>query len=480
MFAKQYVVARSAERIPAEYEVTALGPWFVGSAVDLERSELTLPEGRRVLLIGHPIDIAGSYERLRTSGDLSALDDLAGTFIVLLESPAGVELRLDAAGSLPAVYAPEHGIIAANPALIHECQDDSELIKAFPVEANAFFPFDLTPKLGVRRLLPNHQLTLETMQVQRTWPSSLAEAKHSPEDNAAFIAERIELTLAAISAHEPLSLPLTAGYDSRALLACATGLDLSCITAFTSMIDSGVAYRAADFVLPSAAERQAWLDSTGHCVGGRASDNFKTVASQTAGRVLCMGLAGEVGRTFYSRRVRRATKPTAQLLLHKLHLPAHSRGLEAAEHWLAGLRGFDVRQILDLLYLEVRLGCWAGPQMIAEGPCKYRIAPFNQRAIFERALDVPYHLRRKDFIPAAIVRKKRRDLSLVAYNAEARTLRRKLTSLLERAVWTRARPARNLAQKLVHMISGAPVRLPATSAAREESQDRDIGASQTQ
>jgi len=452
MYDKQYFIARASERVPAEYEVSAFGSWFVGSARDLERIDVVLPDAdrSRLLVIGHPIDIASSFERLRTSGDLAALDDLAGSFIVLIESSAGVELLLDAAGSLPAVYAPEHGIVTANPALIHECEEDSELVSAYDIEANAFFPFDLTPKRGVHRLLPNHSLALETMRARRVWPSTLAEGVHRPEDNVAFIADRLKRTLAALSARGPLSLPLTAGYDSRALLACITQPEPpEALTAFTSLIDekavadaavavklaamSGIAHRSVSFVEPSAAERLAWLNSTGRSVGGRASYNFKTVASETAGRVLCMGLAGEVGRTFYGRRVRPGTKLTPEFLLRKLGLPVHSRGVEAGARWLAELRSFDARQVLDLLYVEVRLGCWAGPQMIAEGPTTFRIAPFSQRAIFARALDIPFELRRRNYLPAAIVRGERPDLAQLPYNAASRTLHKRLKGLHRRA-----------------------------------------------
>jgi hypothetical protein len=83
-----------------------------------------------------------------------------------------------------------------------------------------------------------------------------------------------------------------------------------------------------------------------------------------------------------------------------------------------------------ILYIEVRLGCWAGPQLIAAGPCKYHLVPFNHRSIFERALDVPYELRRKNFIPAAIVRLRRQELAAYPYNPGKRTLRKRLSGLI--------------------------------------------------
>jgi hypothetical protein len=448
MYDKQYLVARDRERIPEVYALHTLSDWYIGIARDLELVRVSLPDGRALCLVGHPVDLGGSLERLRNIGDIEELYELAGSWIALFETACGVELQLDAAGSLPAVYAPEHGVIAASPGLIPECPDDADLKAAFPIEENAFFPFGLTPKRGLLRLLPNHRLSLDTMTATRHWANIAPEGKHKPEDNVAFIAERLRKLLAAVAAQHALSLPLTAGYDSRALLAC---LPVNAeISSFTSMLDQDavedarvatklaaaldMSYHAVPYLAPSAEERNAWLDSTGHCVGGRVSYNFKTVASQTAGRVMCLGLAGEVGRAFYAAGVTRGTTLTVDVLLQKLGLPLHSSGLRAASRWLGGLPDLDAQQILDLLYVEIRLGCWAGPQLIAAGPSVYRLVPFNQRPIFERALDVPHELRRKDFIPAAIVKRQRPELAELPYNPAKRSLRRRISGLIGRVI----------------------------------------------
>jgi hypothetical protein len=448
MYNKQYVIARQRARIPESYAVHELAGWWIGVARDLDVVHVALPNTRALCLVGHPIDLGGSLERLRETGNVEDIYELAGSYIALIDTGSGVALQLDAAGTLPAVYAPEHHVIAASPGLIAECPDDAELRAAFPIERDAFFPFGLTPKRGVLRLLPNHRLSLDTMSVARHWPIALPEGRRPPAENVAFIAQRLRKLLAIVGAEHALSLPLTAGYDSRALLACMPA-DAD-ISSFTSTLDRDaledarvaaqlaaaveLPYRAAQYVAPSDEERQLWLESTGHCVGGRVTYNFKTVAAHTADRVIVGGLAGEVGRAFYSSGIARSTSVTAPLLLRKLGLPLHPSGVRAATRWLAGLPKLDALQILDLLYIEVRLGCWAGPQLIAPGPCRYRLVPFAQRAIFEHALDVPYALRRKDFIPAAIVRRERPELASIPYNAAKRSLRRRITGLIGRVI----------------------------------------------
>jgi hypothetical protein len=158
------------------------------------------------------------------------------------------------------------------------------------------------------------------------------------------------------------------------------------------------------FLPPTDDERGDWLASTGYCVGGRISYGFKTISQHLAGRVALMGHAGAVGTALFARGVGKATRIDASLLLRKLRLPETEAAKSAAEAWLGEVPRLDARQIMDLLYIEQRLGCWAAPQMIAAGPVKFRMSPYNQRVIFERMLDTPHDLRRRKQIHAEIIK----------------------------------------------------------------------------
>lgn len=446
MYAKQFVIARNLQRLPENYKRLTFGSWYIGLAPDLEHTHITLPDNRNGLVFGHPIDCFGALAKLAATGNLEYLYDLAGSYIALFDTEHGVDLYLDACGSLPAVYAPELSLITANPNLIPDIEQDPELLRSFPIDENAFFPFGFTPKRNVWRLLPNHRLSLERMAAERHWPTILSSGKRAPHDNIVFISDRLRAVLNAVAERASISLPLTAGYDSRALLACApVRATVSC---FTSLIDHeaaedaqmarelagtlGMKFQSLSYVEPSTSERERWLDSTGHCVGGRASYNFKTVASVSKGKVLCLGLAGEVGRAYYGSRVLPSTQLTAERLLNKLALPISPSGIEAATNWLEEVKDLDAQQILDLLYIEVRLGCWAAPQMIADGPCLYRLIPFNQRPIYEHALDVPYPMRRAEYIPTSIVQHAQRPLSRLPYNPSKMTLRKRVSGFVDR------------------------------------------------
>jgi hypothetical protein len=223
----------------------------------------------------------------------------------------------------------------------------------------------------------------------------------------------------ALASTRSTTLGLTAGRDSRALLACATPI-MHGLSYFTAVFDERsrwdariaarmadklrLSHTVADFVPPTETERNEWLASTGHSVGGAVSRNFRTIARPTRGLAVIMGLGGEVGRAFYGDGIEPTTRVDAPLLLKKLRVPDTAVARGAAEAWLRGLPPLDAQQIMDLLYIEQRLGCWAGPQLIAAGPAKFRIAPFSQRIVFERMLDTPYEFRRKHRIQTDVVR----------------------------------------------------------------------------
>src|SRR5262249_55223827 len=153
---------------------------------------------------------------------------------------------------------------------------------------------------------------------RRHWPVDLYEGRSSFEANVRAIAERLALTISAITATHPTTLLLTAGSDSRVLLACARPV-MHRLDYLTSAIDDAARWDAKiarrishrlklnhavlSFLPPTDDERRQWLASTGYSIGGRVSHGFKTIAEAVAGRVVVLGLAGEVGRAYYGAGV---------------------------------------------------------------------------------------------------------------------------------------------------------------------------------
>jgi hypothetical protein len=119
--------------------------------------------------------------------------------------------------------------------------------------------------------------------VTRHWPPAALDDHADPVVVAEEVARIIERHVTAVIANRPAYLPLTAGHDSRTLLACAR----SCIDRVhlftlalpdrTARVDvamarqlarrHGLRYQVVDCEPPDAEELDAWLWRSGLCVG---------------------------------------------------------------------------------------------------------------------------------------------------------------------------------------------------------------------
>ena len=383
-----YILTEDAERIPEGWRCHPVGEQLLGYGSGLFLS----PGSERVVL----------SVLAQTEGELPF-----GGYVVFENG----SLHLDACGMLPAVYAPARRVVASCPSLIPDEPYDPDRM-ARPLARDMFFPLGLTAKPGVIRLLPNHALDLRSLAPRRTW---FIEAL-APGDPDMLVDRMIDVlrgNLARARTHDRLRLALTAGHDSRALAACA-GKAVS----YTNWIDDaaewdaqvaraiardlGFRHEVYPFDPPTSRERRVWMDGVGYSLGGRVSHGFKTIRPEPG--IVVTGLCGEVGRCFYQ-----AAPITPEGLVQAMLLEPRPEYVDAAARWLEPLRDLEPRQILDLLYIEARLGCWAGPQMASPGLVRY--APFSDRQVVDLQLRVPEHLRAADWVPKEIVRRTRPELA---------------------------------------------------------------------
>ena len=199
------------------------------------------------------------------------------------------ELYLDPSGSQPVVYAPELGVVASSPGLI-DVEDDAELVATFDVvNRDGWYPFGLTPKRGVYRLLPNHRLDLNTFEASRHHEAP-APGSVSVETAATVALEAIDAAGSAF-VDTGLFVGLTSGQDSRMLLAgLRSHLDKTRFwtarsVARTNPIDVQVARTLAkrfkldhvvvERVPTSEAHIDAWLDRVGWTRAGDKAKNHR-------------------------------------------------------------------------------------------------------------------------------------------------------------------------------------------------------------
>jgi hypothetical protein len=265
----QFIACKSETHVPDGWRVRQSGEWLLASQLKLPAIEMRASDGLQIgWLLGYPIDQDG---QLRSSSSAIRIDarvadgpasferslyTLGGRFAALYLTPDSPRVYLEPCGAMAAVFCPELGIAASSTNLIPysaTTQLNHKLIRVIGTpERDGWYPFGLTPRHGIERLLPNHFLDLSTWAPVRHWPNPGALAiTRNTSSAVAEIASILERQIAAVASAGPLYLALTAGKHTRMLLACARN-HLDRITCFTipvqtayGVLDQDIARRMA-------------------------------------------------------------------------------------------------------------------------------------------------------------------------------------------------------------------------------------------
>ncbi|MBX2811948.1 MAG: hypothetical protein KTR25_09060 [Myxococcales bacterium] len=401
-----------------------------------------------------------------------------GRFIVIL--PLAQRIYLDPCGLLPAVFCEHLKLVSSTPSLIPyegQTQDREQLIRSLGItERNAMFPVGMTSRKGIEGVLPNHYLDLKTWKIVRHWPNQSLEPIEDITSAVHEIADLVKQQIEATTTHRPATLRLTAGKHSRMLLACARGVvhSMECWTAelrdFASILDcdiakrvsarAGVTYRSITFIEPDEQDLALWLFRTGLGTGEYRGRQLLTTLRKELDptRADIVGFAGEIARGFYwEAKDTPSTNIRSQRLLRHCCCPLTSETLERMECWRANASSqvIDALQLLDLFYIEQRLGCWAGILTYAgmvHSP--HQAFPLSHRRIVELMLRLPADYRRSGQLPVDIIAREWPVLLKYPFNTPidfslwAKGSRMKLQELIMRVQRT-IRDPRRLYAKLV-------------------------------
>ena len=433
----QFILCQSKELVPDGWVCSTLGSWIVGHHKSLSvvcfGEEAT---GLRGWLLGYAIDpLEGDFifglaapPRIPALVDFEVLEGwlstLSGRFAAIVFSSAGSRVYLDASGSLSAIYSKHRRICASSPMLIpydEETDDDVDLINAMLVpESNRFYAFGLTPRHNILRLLPNHYLDLDTWIVKRHWPHGPL-SPTAPLEVVTSVSCMLAGTIRSVCNHGQPFMSLTAGRDSRMLLACAKDM-VSRVQFFTWELRDQVAktdlrvaknikdkyglrHKTYSFSEAGLADKEKWLYRTGCAVGEtRGLSLVTTVNSMDPDCFYLPGLASEVGRSFYWKdQDTDELVLTAEEIVTRLSLPPVQKIIESAREWLIDLPLTECCDVLDFLYIEQRLGCWAGVTAYGDADGPYRLPPFSNRTLFALMIGLPCNYRRTQQLATDIV-----------------------------------------------------------------------------
>ncbi|MBB3318091.1 MULTISPECIES: hypothetical protein [unclassified Rhizobium] len=427
-FQGQFIVSRGDCPTAASATRHCLETLCVDVFEPLNRVEVLDASGRSIgLFLGTVIDTDAEEiltSSIRLDDSLDQINDidqwveeqiyrLAGSFVFVLDTTSAQRIYLDANGSNSLVYDPQTKTAAATTALLldpaaYRQRFDNELYRGLTVDEDGWFPAGLTAHTGIRRLMCNHYLDMETMQTVRHWPAGKIEEAKNLSEPVALIVDKVERTIRAIQRTGLGTMALTAGNETRLLLGCcrsfAGDIDFVTVKAPGAELDVtrsrelarrfDLKHRLLEYVEADANGARAWQMRVGHCITGSNMTMHPSVEPLN-GRIFIGGLGGEIGRGFLWLNSEQGIAIDAPGIVSRLKLPQHPLLLKEVQRWLEPLRHYDSLFLLDLAYMELRMSCWAFSQSYA-APRIVEVNPLVSRDIYMAMLSVPPSLRRNN------------------------------------------------------------------------------------
>lgn len=448
---QQFIISKDKSDISKEYKQKSFLGWYIGHCKSIPFTPLFSNTKKQVGFVLGWFQHQGSnvnQANIIDSDIYNWLYDAAGRFVVFVLQDNQNQFLLDAGGAMAAVFDRDDMIIASTTALLPKQDKDYELIKLLsPRLHDSWYPFGLTPLKNAKRLLPNHYLDLASFMPVRYRPLSSNTDSLSITDIGSKISDRVRDCIYSFRKISDISFSLTAGEDSRFLLSSVKDRknDFHYYTSQAawsaggrvSPMDSRIDAIIADYIakrfnlkhgicqfdMPTDKERDDWFDMTGECVGGRSSYGFNIFPKNDKDRILIRGIGAEVGKAFYWKGFYKNKILTAENILVALHFYYNKKNtldnkilIDAAKKWLNDFKGFKATEILDYLYLEQRLGCWAGPLTYSTTIHKMNFWPLNTQKIYDLLIKLNKKEKLRQTFPKKITYSNWPELGKISYN----------------------------------------------------------------
>ena len=441
----QFVLGpRPVERL-ASWNQYAVGPGLHLSAHPALNVTQARGDGLSITLLGFILDPDApelsdaeivSRMTLAARPGISPVDlteRFGGRWLLIIEEPDDVRIFADPVGLLEMFHtdaaatgamwaASEPGILAEILGL--EMSPEAREFMAsdgyHTRDGEHYWPWDTSPYREIRRLSPNYELSVLTSAARRFWPEKEF-TPSTPDEAAKVVGDTLRGLITAMHARCPLAITLTAGLDSRMVLAAARPVARDVL--FVTSKKRGMQESDPDLVIPRKLVaslglqhrvidsdcqlrpefRELYFSSNLLChekwvYGAQAIHDALNLEKAAVG-----GHVAEVARRYYitiKSGLEGGEAFTPELLARAIGMGQQAFAIRAMERWNDGLGevyNYDAR---DLLFWENDLGSW-----LASGQQEFLLAwkeispPFNCRRVLEAALSVDPGLRGEPDFP---------------------------------------------------------------------------------
>ncbi len=432
-FRRQFVLGPPGAEVPVSWtRLTIAEQWQLAAHPDLDVCQATTA-AKSVTLAGYMLDPerpqAGNSEivgRLLQALDTCATfwrhtADLGGRWVLVVHDGRDTQVLHDAAGQRSVYYARDRvrgeTRCASRPLLVAEplgLPRDEGARAYFDAQEHDdcdvyWTPGDTSLFQEVRCLLPNHALDLRTGDVHRYWPDT--------DLPAVPLAVAVEDSLRILqglmrSARQrfPLALSMTAGWDSRLMLALSRDVkdDLYCFTLLYPRAE-----HSRDVRVPAALLKRLGLDHHTVSYPSKANDAFKDIYQRNVAasrdtycadaqglyeqyppeRVCVTGDVAEIVKAYYRLPAAGTAEVSARDLAALCAGVSHPFQMRAFERWLATAQPRNVHP-LDLFCWEQFVGKKQALIRAQYDIVQETFAPLNCRALLATMLSVDERDRR--------------------------------------------------------------------------------------
>lgn len=359
---------------------------------------------------------------------LDATSSCGGRWVIVAQQGEHAWLFTDAMGLRQSFFTPErHGTglwVGSQPGIMAEYlgldidEAANRFMHSYGFRSNAEYrwPGNRTPYKEIRHLLPNRYLDLRSGQDHRYWPTRPLDTV-SPEDAAEQLARLLPALIEAAARRFDLALALTAGWDSRLVLAASRGvkdgLDYMTLRQgkmADSSTDVVIASRLlarlglSHEVVPALPTMSAEFSYRFKRSVFLAHDHYGGDAEAILGyaqrrKVVITGSGAEIGRRSYRWEMPdiACDDVTSALLIRLQQMDASSQfAVGAFDEWLSGLGDRRGLKVLDLFEWEQEHGNWlAMTQLEFDSGWQDIFTPYNCRDVLALMLSVEERYRWK-------------------------------------------------------------------------------------
>lgn len=429
LYRRQFLLAIEPVQELDGWLCLAAGPYFLYVHPDLEVTHVSI-ESRSLYLLGYMLDFKDKKKTNRdilndiasNSHDIESLFDVikpyAGSYVLMCICTDSFHVVQDALGIREVYYCtvPNRVVCGSQPNLLESLSrpklgttQDCNILDFYKsemksVRSGRLWVGEETYFTNVKHLIPNHYLDVGSSTVKRYWPNKILSGI-SMATAAQLCSEYLSGVLKAVAQRNKIMMAVTAGYDSRSLLAASR--DIRDKVYYFINMQSPLTEKSPDIRIPKQIFKDIGIPFHVHEVCSEVDPMFRKIFLNNVfmssdlllptiynvyfkkhqDKINLLGV-GEIGREYYGKAPHNVS---GYYLARCLKYKASAYATEQCEKWLREAKGIAEYYGVDLMKLFLWEGLLANWGVVGNSESDIAIEefdPYDSHYVYEIMLSV--------------------------------------------------------------------------------------------